>query len=913
MYSFEALKLNEQTNIVHSNLYKKLAIKFLGIFLFSLCTVQISAQVNLQRDSLKTERDTITVDSLSASPGNENELKSPIKYSSKDSMMFSLKTKMIFAYGDAKLGMDEMNLEAGYIKMDMDSNFFYAKSFVDQKGQETGKPVFTQGDEKYEIKTIKYNTKSKKALITDVVTEMGGGYMQAAITKMHPNKEIDLANGKFSTCDAAHPHFYIQLTKAKVIPNKAIYSGPFYFVISDIPIYPLFLPFGYFPNQTKRSSGIIIPTYGEEKNRGFFLQQGGYYFALSDYVDLTVLGEIYTSGSWGVNVRSNYKKRYKYSGNLDFSYNKVVTSEKDLKDYSKSTNFSVKLNYTRDPKSMPNASFNAAIDFRSSKFNQYNTTEINKQDPLKNLADNNTNSSIAYTKSWPSTPFHFSINGSANQNLTDSMVNLQFPTISLTMNTQHPFKKKIPTGKNAWYEQITVGFSTNMKNSVNIKSNLLFTGEALKRMSNGLQYVVPISTSLKVLKYLILAPSFNYTGRVYSSQLNKVKLDNDWIVNGDTIMNTGDVRTDTVRGIYHVYDFSFSAPLSTKLYGMVNFKKGKIMAIRHVMSPSVSFSYKPDFADLRWNYYAMDPTDSVYNKEKYNLYANGIYGSPSAGKSGSIGFGLDNNFEMKTHTGDTAAPEKKIVLLNSLGFSTSYNLAADSLKWSPISIRANTKLLKQINVSYSATVVLYDVDSLGRFINIPYYKANTGLGRFTNNNITLSGSISSETFKKKKKDEEKKNPTENSEEMNTDASKDLKGNQQTEKDKKEEGPKLDADGYSFSMPWNLSINYSFNLSNTKFNIATQKFEPITTQTVNLNGDLSLTEKWKVNGSLNYDLAAKKISNVSMSISRDLHCWQMSFNCIPFGKWQSYSFRINVKSSMLQGVEYKKQNSWADNF
>jgi len=881
--------------------------------------IQVNAQVNLQKDSLTTERDTITVDSLSASPSNDNQLKSPIKYSAKDSMMFSLKSKMIFAYGDAKLGMDEMNLDAGYIKMDMDSNFFYAKSFVDEKGEEKGKPVYTQGQEKYEIKTIKYNTKTKKALITDVVTEMGGGYMQAAFTKMHPNKEIDIADGKFSTCDAAHPHFYIQLTKAKVIPDKAIYSGPFYFVISDIPLYPLFFPFGYFPNQTKRSSGIIIPSYGEEKRRGFFLQHGGYYFALSDYVDLTVVGDIYTSGSWGINVSSNYKKRYKYSGNFNFSYNQVIESEKDLADYSKSTNFSLKLNYTRDPKSMPNASFNTSIDFRSSKFNQYNTNLNNGINNPANFANNNTSSSVAYTKSWPGTPFNFSINGSANQNLTDSMVNLQLPTIAFNMNTQHPFKKKVPTGKSTWYEQISVGFSTNMKNSLNMRSDSLFTGEALKRMSNGLQYQVPISTSIKVLKYLNLAPSFNYTGRVYSSQLDKKLLTDDWIVNGDTILNTGDVRTDTIRGIYHVYDFSFSAPLSTKLYGMVNFKKGKIAAIRHVLSPSVSFSYKPDFADERWRYYDWDP---LYPKDpahpenydkRYNRYQYGVYGSPSKGKSGSVGFSLDNNFEMKTHTGDTAAPEKKIVLLNGLGFSTSYNMAADSLRWSPISIRANTKLLKQINVNYNATLVLYDVDSLGRYINTPYYENNTGLGRFVSNSVTLGGSVTSETFKKKKKDGENEKTTEEKPPLSTGDELDLKGSMQEEKDKKEEDPNVDADGYSFSIPWSLSINYSFNLSSTKYNKTTQKFDPTISQAVNLSGDFSLTKKWKINGSLNYDITAKKLVYTSMGISRDLHCWQMGFNFVPFGTYQSYSFRINVKSSMLQGVEYKKQASWVDNF
>ncbi len=903
----------KQTNIVHSILYKKSAIKYFSFILFYLIAFQINAQVKLPADSLKMQQDSVIVDSLALKAKNSNQLESPVSYAAKDSMMFSVKSKMIFAYGEAKIGMEEMKLDAGYIKMNIDSNYLFAKSFIDQNGKEVGQPAFTEGDAKYDIKTINYNLKSKKAYVTGVVTEMNGGYMQAKYTKMQPNKEIHLADGKFSTCDAEHPHFYIKLTKAKVIPEKKIVSGPFYFVISDIPL-PVGLPFGYFPNQNKRSSGIIIPTYGEEKQRGFYLSQGGYYLALSDYVDLTLLGEIYTSGSWGLTMRSNYKKRYKYNGSLDLTYNSVVSGDKDLQsvpgEYSKSNTYSIKINYTRDPKAIPNASFNTAVNYRSSNYSQYNASNQNYGSNNTERFENSTTSSIAYQKSWPGTPFQFSANMSADQNLSSHQISLDLPTIALNMTTQHPLRKINNSPKGKWYKEISVGFSANLKNSLKTTDSLLFTQESLNKMSNGLQYKVPIGTSIKILKHFNLSPNINFTGRIYSTSLNKRELFESEIHGKDTLM-AGEFYTDTVRGFNHVYDFSFGTPLSTKLYGQVNFEKGKIEAIRHVMTPTVSFNYKPDYADERWEYYAWDPEYPDEYDRRYNRFQNGIYGSPSAGKSGSIGLGLDNNFEMKTRTGDTAEPTKKIVLLSRLGFSTSYNLAADSIPWSPIAINASTKFFKQVNASYNSNFVIYDVNKDGLPINTPYLKNHRGLGRFTRHNLSLSGSINSETFKKKKDAEKKENQNEVVPPLMSDIEKSPFENK-TGPEKEKDDTKVDEDGYSFEIPWNLSINYTFSFANN-YNKTIQSYETKITQTLGLNGTFTLTKKWNIGAGAAYDFDQKQFSGANMSISRDLHCWQMGVNFIPFGKWQSYSFRISIKSSMLKGMEYKKQKSWADNF
>ncbi|MDF1550169.1 MAG: putative LPS assembly protein LptD, partial [Bacteroidales bacterium] len=828
---------NNLTNIVLSILSRKSTIKFLGALFVLIITYNANAQHIIESDSLKSAQDSVTTDSVKIVPQNESDIKSPISYSAKDSMMFDLKTKMIYAYGEAKLGMDDMKLDAGYVIMNIDSNYLYAEAILDEKGVESGKPVFTQGGTEYKIKTIRYNFKSKKGMVTDVVTEQGGGFLHGGKTKMQPNKEIHLIDGKFTTCDADHPHFYIQLTKAKVVPEKKIVTGPFYFVISDIPL-PLGLPFGYFPNQQNRTSGIIIPSYGEEKRRGFFLQQGGYYWAISDYVDLTVLGDIYTSGSWTINARSNYKKRYKFSGNFDINYQEVIQGEKNVdENYSKNSLFWVKLNYARDSKANPTSTFNASLNFGSSKSRSYNSN--NPAD----FANNNASSSIAFTKTFPGTPFNFSANISATQNLTTGAVNLDLPTVAFNMNKQFPFKRKVAVGSKRWYEQISVGFSSNLKNSINIGDSLLFTEEALKRFENGFQYKIPINTSIKVLKYLNLSPSISYNGRIYTNSLIQRPL-----YLNDSLTNT---YADTITGFGHVYDFAFSAPLGTKLYGKLNFKKGKIAAIRHVMSPSIGFSYRPDFGQPEWGFYEQNLNPEDPNRF-FSTYGNGVYGTAPLGKSGNVNFSLGNNFEMKTHSKDTTEEFKKIVLLNSLNFGTSYNIAADSLNWAPLTISANTKLLKQINVTYSSSVDLYKIDpATGRTINELYLSKDNVLGHMTRSSVTLSGSINSDTFKKKGK---KENETENSNTGTDENNTGLEGlNGMPKKGTKNQSEQETPVGeYNFKIPWNLSINYSYSYSSTKFDTKTQEWEPTITQTANLNGSLSLTQKWKFSGSLSYD-------------------------------------------------------------
>jgi hypothetical protein len=878
-------------------LYRKLTIKFLVLVIFLALANYMAAQVKNVQDTIKTSnnkelenpKDTIPEiipDSMSVDKKDDDEIKSPINYSAKDSMMFSYKTKMIYSYGDAKLGMEEMKLNAGHMVMNMDSNYVYATSLKDSEGKMVGDPIFEQGSEKYTQKALKYNFKTQKGIVYDIISEQGGGYVHAHVTKMHPNKEIHMADGKFTTCDAEHPHFYVHMTRAKVILDKKIISGPFNFVIADIPL-PIGLPFGWFPIRKNKAAGFILPSFTEEQRRGFGLQRGGYYYPISDYVDLTVLGEIWTSGSWGIDVNSNYRKRYKYSGSANISYKKYIEL-----DESSRQDFWVKANYNRDQKASPSAQFNASLNFGSSKFRQLNSYDINQ------AANNTTNSSITYSKTFPN--FNFSANLSGTQNLTTHQVNLTLPTITFNMTKKlKPFERKISTGNKRWYEEVQIGFTSGLGNSLDIADSLLFKKEALDKMENGYNYNIPVSTSIKIFKYLNLNPSFSYKGRIYTKRLEQ-KLD-----------TSGKYVPDTLGHLGHVYDFSFSAPINTTIYGMFQFKKGWISAIRHVMSPSIGFGYKPDFGEGKWGYYEEDRNYPNENK-RFSRYF-GIYGTAPTGKSGSISFSLNNNLEMKVHSKDTAEKFKKIILLNGLNFGTDYTIG-DSIPWAPLKISANTMLFKQISVTYSSNLDFYKVDSLGSSISKTYLKDDSRLGRFTHHNISLSGTISSETFKKKKDKGVK--PDENNDDLNMETDDFEQEDPFGKKDSKNKGNvdkenKPDADGYSFSLPWSLSISYTYsNLS--IFQRETQNFKNEVQQNLSLNGNLTLTSKWRINGSATFDLTTMKLQNTNWNITRDLHCWNMSLGFTPFGNYKYYSFRISVNSSLFQGLEYKKTKSPVDN-
>ncbi len=883
-------------------MFKKSTIKLLLLLILFVTTQNTVAQIDTVKiDSLRIGQDSIPADSSRIEDPNKGMVKTPIEYSARDSMMISLKTKMIYSYGEANIKMDEMNLDAGFIKVDMDSDYISAKPLINEEGEEEENPKLQLESDNYDVDSMIYNLESKKGIIYGVITEQAGGFLHGSKTKIQPNKDVHIYNGKFTTCDAKHPHFYIELKKLKIIPEKRMVSGPFYFVLADIPI-PVGFPFGLFPSHRENQSGIIMPTYGEEKRRGFFIQNGGYYFTINDHVDMAVTGEMFTNGSWGVNLRSQYKKRYKFAGNLNFNYQKLVESEPDLPDYSTSTQFRVVLNYRRDAKANPTSTFNTALNFSSSKYNRYNFTNPN------NFANNNTSSSISYTKNWPGKPFNFSANMSMNQNLRQKNVSLQLPTITFNMNKQFPFKKKFPQGKAKWYEKVSVGFNSNLKNSLNIGDSLLFTEEAVDKMENGFMYTVPVSVSAKLLKHIIFSPSLNYKGRVYSKYFDQSYHDEIFDDAGESIRAAGFYK-DTLANLNHIMDFSAAGSFSTTLYGQVQFKKSRVAAIRHVLKPTASISFRPDFGEERWDYYRTDSTRLTYDdsdtSQMYPFYNSnynrfyGMYGYPAEGESGTISLGLSNNFEMKVHSKDTSEEFKKIVLIENLRFGTSYNIAADSMNWSNISVSATTKFFKKLSFQYSGMVDLYKRASDGSRINTTYLEDDGVLGHLNSSSISLSGSLKSDMFSRNK-DNEKENAGK-------------KGKNQSKSEDSDSDSENNSDNeYNFKAPWNMNIRYSFRYTSTKYNTETQKFESVFTQTLNTTGSLTLNEKWKVGARFDYDVQKRELAFWSMNFSRDLHCWDMSFNFVPFGTYQSYTFRIAIKSSILQGLEWTKQNSWRDN-
>ncbi len=595
----------------------------------------------------------------------------------------------------------------------------------------------------------------------------------------------------------------------------------------------------------------------------------GYYFAISDNFDVAVQADVYTYGSWGARLTSRYKRLYRYDGRLNIKYDNIVEGNEGVSDYSKNNSFWVDASYAQDPKANPTSNFNATLSFGKSNFMQYNAESIN------DYVQSQAMSSISFRKQFRGTPFNLSANATANQNLQTKDLTLSLPTIAFNMSRQFPFKRKKPIGKPKWYEKIGISYTSSFRNTLNTKDSLLFRNESLEQMKYGFQHSIPISTSFKLLKHFSLSPSFTFNGKVYPNYINKRIVDN---FNGSTGNIEQNVVTDTISGLKYMYDFQFSVPFTTKLYGMFNFKKGKIKAFRHVMTPSVSFNYRPDFSEQKWSFYKGEPLDTLYNR-KYSISSNGIFGSPPSGKYGSIGFSLGNNFEMKVASRDTSKESSKIKLLESLNLNTSYNLAADSLKWSNLTISGGTRLFKSITVNFNSTFDPYTVDSNGVKINTFERSKNNRLVRFVSSNFSVGASFNSEQFKKK--DEEK-------------------------------SEKIGKYNY-FSIPWTLSVNYTLNYNKATFDKINQQFEKNITQTLNFNGSLQLTPKWRIQINSGYDFKTKELTATSITINRDLHCWEMSLYVIPFGTLQSYNFRINIRSPLFKDIKYTKDKRWQDNF
>lgn len=794
--------------------------------------------------------DTIKTDTIKRSLSNE--LKSKVIYNSYDSILFDVVQHKVYLYYNASIKYEDITLNADYIEIDWETKTMYATGLMNDSAKKIiGEPVFTQNDEKFTSSTIRYNFGSKRGKISQVITQQGDGYIHGDTILKTANDNFYIKTGKYTTCEDTHPHFYIGAEKLKIIKNNKIITGPAYLVIEDVPT-PLAIPFGFFPNKKGRSSGIVIPKYGESAQLGFFLREGGFYFGVNDNFDLLLTGDIYSFGSWGAGFQSRYVNKYHYTGTLNLEFSKLKNSERELPDYSLRKDFFIRWSHQQDPKARGNSNFSGSVNAGTS------TNFRNKVTASDNFLQSVFNSSVSYNTWSKNNRFNFSAAARHSQNSLTRAIEISLPQMSFSMAALYPFLRKNNPGRSAWYEKINIGYSSNAINSVNTFDTLLFKNETLDKIRYGVSHSVPLSASFRVFKYFNLTPSASYTQNWHFSTIRK---------NWNSTINK--VETDTVKEFRISNDYSAGASLGTRIFGTAMFRKGKIAGIRHTISPNVAFNYRPDYSQPRFKYYNEYQSDSAGSISKYSIFENGVYSGPSSGKYGFISFGADNNVELKMRqTTDTAVNFKKVKLLESLSFSSGYNMSVKTFNWSVVNVNARSTILQFVNVFGACSFDPYAIDTLGKRINRFEYNVNKKLLRFTQANGSISFSMNNQTFKKKK--------------------------EETDETKKK-APELDY----IPVIWNFSVGYNIQYSKN----ITKDF---ITQTVNFSGDLKLTPTWSVTYNSGYDFQTNDFSYTSLGFKKDLHCWEMSFDWVPLGPQTFYFFQINVKSSTLRDLKITKQ-------
>lgn len=833
------------------------------------------------------------------------DLDNQVVFSSKDSMIM-VGREMTFMYGDGQIDYGDLKLTAEDIELDMAKSEVYAVGVEDSLGEVVGSPVFEEAGTAYESGTMRYNFNSKRGYITNVITQQGEGYLTGGTTKKTDGEDFYVENGRYTTCDDHEcPHFYLQLTRAKVRPKKNIVTGPAYMVLAGLPL-PLAVPFGYFPFSDKYASGVIVPTFGDDYNRGFYLSDGGYYFAINDYIDLALTGEIYTKGSWGLSAQSTYNKRYKFNGHFNVNYLKTINGEKGDPDYSTATNFQVLWSHTQDAKSNPNMTLSASVNFTTSG---YSRSSVNAY--YSNAFTENTKSStINLSYRFPQSKWQLSTSLNLSQRTQDSTLSVSFPNLNVSMSQTYPFKRKKPVGDEKWYEKIRMSYSGQLQNSLTAKQDEFFKKSLIKDWRNGMKHNIPISATFNLFKYFNLTPSINITDRMYTSKIRR-----EW-----DPAKSAEI-CDTTYSFYNVWDFTSSVSLDTKIYGFFQplpFLGDKVKMIRHVMTPTVSFSYAPDFSSPWFGYYGQySYTDTQGNPQtrKYSLFPNSLFGVPGQGKTGAVSFSLANNLEMKVKTNDSIG-EKKVSLIENFTVSQSYNFAADSLNWSNINTSLLLRLTKQFNLNLNATwdVYTYQLNSAGNpvRVNIPRWKAGKGIGRLSSTGTSFSYTFNNDTFKRKDKkdaDKGKKDDDNNGGSSFDDTSGGRPRSPRDNGDNSGDDLQLDADGYvPWSVPWSLSVNYSINYSYGDFNYEKMEYNGKITQNLSLSGNIRPTKNWEFSATASYDFETHKLAYMNLNISRDLHCFTMRASVIPIGPYKSYNFHIAVKSSLLSDLKYDKRSS-----
>ncbi len=833
--------------------------------------------------------DTLVQQDTDPEKTRERALTSRVDYNATDSITFALEDQKVFLYGSGFVKYEDIELRADYIEIDFSKDEIYASGITDSTtGEVTGKPVFTEGEETFRAETIRYNFRTRKGHISGVITEQEGGFLHGETTKKQDNDHIHIQRGKFTTCDEDDPHFHIAMSRAKVIPDDKIISGPLYLVIEDIPL-PLGLPFGFFPNTKGRTSGVIAPSYGEERTRGFYLAGAGYYFAISDHMDLSVKGDIYSLGSWGFEAQSNYRKRYRYNGSFRFAYSKNVAGQEGLPGFHENESYNIAWQHRQDAKASPNSNFSASVNFGSSAYNRYNEVDPDRH------ATNTAQSSASYSYNWPELPFSLRANARINQNFSQETIDMSLPTVSFNMARQYPFRSGMGTADSRWYENIQVSYSAKIDNRINTTESMLFQPETLRNMRSGFQHDIPVSANFRMLNVINITPSVTYSGVMFPNSIRKRWVEDIYDEGSGEYVSK--VVTDTIPGVVygHAINPSLSMSVSQDIFGMFQFSNSRVQAIRHVMTPSVSFSFTPDMEGIMPDYYRTVQVDEEGNETTYSIFDNAIYRTPSIrGRAGNVSFRLSNNLEMKTR--DSSGEERKIKLLDRLNFQTGYNIYADSLNWNTIGVTGSTSFMdNDIRVNFGATIDPYALDQDGRRYNKFEWTANNRPGRVTRANLSLDMRFRSAV-------DDRPAARETEDPSAVAASDDIFGHL----DGIDHTAHFYPDYVDFDVPWNINLRYSVNYSKPGF-------DSRVTQTLNFSGDLSLTPKWKIQFSSGWDFDARDFTMTNISIYRDLHCWEMRFGVVPFGARKSWNFTIQVKSQILQDLRYQTQKSWYDNF
>lgn len=861
-----------------------------------------------------TAIDTTAADSAKRKPG----IDAPVDYECTDSLVYDAETRLVHLYGKAQVKYMDMTLNAAKITMNMDSSMVRAAGERDTAGILQDKPVYSQGSDNYHSELMAFNFKTKKGYITNVETTQGDGFMQSQHSKRAADGTLYLEHAKYTTCDAKHPHFYIALSRAKVRPGKESVFGPAYLVVADVPL-PLAVPYGFLPFNKKYSSGFIMPSYGDETSRGFYLRDGGYYFAINDYMDVKALGEIYTKGSWGLSAETNYRKRYRYNGNFYISFLRTVDGEKNMPDYAVTKSLKVQWTHSKDAKASPNTTFSARVNFASENYERSNLESM--YNPLA-YTQSTRASSVSFSHTFPSIGLNIAGSTNLTQSLRDSSVSMTLPDLSISLNRFYPFRRKHQAGKERWYEKISMSYTGSLSNSINTKEDKLFKSNLVKDWRNGMQHRIPIDATFQVFKYINISPQFSLRDIMYTNR----------------VMRSWDETTqkevaDTTYGFYNLYDWSLGVSANTTLYGFYKpWRKlfgDKIIAVRHVFKPSVSFSYAPDFTSSHYGYqrtYVKTDANGEVSTVTYSPYSGGIYSYPSGTKQGMITMSVSNNVEMKVKSDRDTTGERKISIIDELYGALSYNMAAETRPWSNLNTRIRLKLTKNYTFSMAAVFATYAYafDKNGRVVTSDRTEWSYGrFGRFQGMSQNLSYTFNNETLSKlfsRRSDRSTASNDETNTDTDTDAEDanidpDLRNAKKGGKQKKQKA-KVDEDGYlRFSLPWSFTVSYGISMAEDRskqINVRRMRYPYSFTQTMNFSGYLRIAEGWNISFTSGYDFNYHELSMTTASVSRDLHCFEMSCSVV-LRPYSSFNFTFRARANELaDALKWDKRSSYSSN-